>query len=103
MNGGARPARAGSARAERITRLLRPASAAFVGVSDDEQKYGSRLFRSTVELGFAGDLYAVNPRSGSYLGYDFLPSLSAIGHPVDLVVVAVPSSYCGEIVGEARE
>ena len=94
---------AAPSRSERIARMLRPGSAAFVGVSDDEQKYGSRLFRSTVELGFPGELYAVNPRPGSYLDYDFLPSLSSIGHPVDLVVVSVPSIHCGEIVAEARE
>jgi acetyltransferase len=83
--------------------MLEPRSVAIVGVSEDAQKYGTRLAKSAVEAGFDGDLFFVNPKKGEYLGHPFVPSLSSLGCPVDVVVISVPSHLCPEIVQEAGE
>jgi acetyltransferase len=86
-----------------MRQMLEPRSVAIVGVSEDAQKYGTRLARSTVEAGFQGDLFFVNPKPGEYMGHSFIPSLSSIGAPVDVVVVSVPSDLCPGVVQEAGE
>jgi acetyltransferase len=88
---------------ERMRQMLEPRSVAIVGVSEDAVKYGTRIARSTVEAGFEGDLFFVNPKPGEYMGHSFVPSLSSIGGPVDVVVVSVPSDLCPGVVQEAGE
>jgi acetate---CoA ligase (ADP-forming) len=90
-------------RTARMRQMLEPRSAAIVGVSEDPIKYGTRMARSAVEAGFDGDLYFVNPKPGEYMGHSFVPSLSSIGSPVDVVMVSVPSTLCPSVVEEAGE
>lgn len=83
-----------------LSRALHPRSVAIVGVSENDQKYASRLARTIVEGGFDGELHFVNPNPGSYLGHEFVPALSSIPGPVDLTIVSVPASKCAGVVEE---
>ncbi|WP_238173634.1 acetate--CoA ligase family protein [Kribbella speibonae] len=82
---------------------LRPRSVAVVGASSREDRYGSSLAYSIIEGGYAGELHLVGSSGGTYRGHEILPSLSAIGSPVDLVLVAVRADVCPAIVAEAGE
>lgn len=82
---------------------LRPRSVAIVGASDQQDRLGSSLAWCITEGGYAGELYLVGRSGGKLYGHEILPSLSAIGSPVDLVLVAVPASACPQIVAEAGE
>ena len=51
--------------------------------------------------GFAGEVFAINPKVESVLGRKAYPSLRALARPVDLVIFAVPAAACIEAVREA--
>jgi acetate---CoA ligase (ADP-forming) len=82
---------------------LRPRSVAVVGASSRGDRYGSGLAYSITKGGYAGELYLVGSSGGTYNGREILSSLSAIGAPVDLVLVAVRAEVCPDIVAEAGE
>ena len=81
-----------------IKALLSPRSIAVVGASDNTLKLGGgRLLKNLIESSFAGPLYPVNPNRTQVLSLPAFPAVSAIGKPVELVVIVVP----GEQVEEA--
>lgn len=88
-------------RRRRLRQMFAPRSVAVVGVSQDIGKVGTRTGQALIDAGFAGDIYFVNPKPGEFMGHNFVPSLAAIGKPVDLVVVAVPAARCPDVVEEA--
>jgi acetyltransferase len=70
--------------------LVSPASVGMVGASEREGSVGRIAFGNLLRGGFSGPIYAVNPRHAQVLGERAYPSLSAIGKPVDLAVIATP-------------
>lgn len=85
----------------RLDRLLRPSSVAVVGASPRPGSLGGVVLRGLKAGGFKGALFAVNPRHAEVEGVACLPSLSAIGVPVDLVVVATPAAITPGIIEDA--
>ena len=67
-----------------------PRSVAVIGVSADENAFGTRYLRALLKFGFKGKLYPVNPRAGSLLGVTVYPSIGDIPESVDLAVISVP-------------
>jgi acyl-CoA synthetase (NDP forming) len=67
-----------------------PKSVAVIGVSADENAFGTRYLRALLKFGFKGKLYPVNPRAGSLLGVKVYPSIGDIPDSVDLAVISVP-------------
>lgn len=86
-----------------LDRMLRPEHVAVVGVSDDEHKVGSRLFRYLDTHGYPGRLDPVHPSGGSVRGYQRVASLSEVEGSPDLVCVAVPSRFVLDVAREAVE
>jgi acetate---CoA ligase (ADP-forming) len=82
--------------------LLRPSSVAVVGASNRESP-GRRVITSLRDGGFAGKVYPVNPKYETVADLPCYPSVSAIGAPVDAVVLAVGGRHVPDIVGEAVE
>lgn len=87
-------------RSKNLERLLRPKSVAVVGASSDPARIGGRPIRYLREAGFQGPVYPVNPMRSEVQGLRSYPSVSAIGEPVDAVVVAVPAKAAVEAVRE---
>lgn len=91
--------------------FFQPGSVAVVGASADESSVGYALLRNLLygrirgpedrSLGFPGPVYAVNPKGGEILGQPVHESLSAIGEPVELMVVAIPPRFIPGIIDEA--
>ncbi|MEL7060147.1 MAG: GNAT family N-acetyltransferase, partial [Acidobacteriota bacterium] len=81
--------------------LLHPRSIAVVGASRDPSSVGFRILDALITGRFHGPVFPVNPKAdfvGSVRAY---PSLTAIDHPIDLVVVAVPARLVSAVVDEA--
>ena len=81
--------------------LFAPRSVAVVGASRDDQKLGHQVLRQSHRLGFAGTMYAVNPRferGGEVVGAFCAPDLSSIPEPIDLAFVAVPGPGVADVV-----
>ena len=71
--------------------LLRPASVAVVGASNDPTRIGGRPVRYLRAAGFAGRIYPVNPKHEEVQGLAAFPHVAAVPEAVDLAVVAVPA------------
>lgn len=80
-----------------LTRMMSPRHIAVVGVSDDEHKTGSRLFRYLSSHGFEGRLDAVHPAGGSIDGRPRSRSVRELDGSPDLVCVAVPASTVPQV------
>ncbi|MFJ7775928.1 acetate--CoA ligase family protein [Streptomyces yangpuensis] len=73
-----------------LTALFDPASVAVVGASDDPAKYGHAVASQALRAPGRRPVHLVNRRGGTVLGRTAATSLSAIGEPVELVVISVP-------------
>ena len=69
--------------------LFSPRSVAVIGASNDRNKWGNSTFRSLMD-NYKGDLYAVNNRVQSILGYPAYKKVSDIPGHVDLGVIVIP-------------
>ena len=81
--------------------LLRPRSVAVVGVRRDGTGIGAAVLSSIREGGFTGTVHVVHPVASLVCGVPASPGLAAIGHRVDLVVVAVPADQVLDVVAGA--
>jgi acyl-CoA synthetase (NDP forming)/RimJ/RimL family protein N-acetyltransferase len=80
--------------------LLAPASVAVVGASRRQGTVGRAILHNIVTGGFAGHVYAVNPRARHAEGVTCVPSVSDLPEPVDLAIVAVPAAAVRDVAEE---
>ena len=80
--------------------LLSPNSVAVIGASNDETKLGGMLVKNMLNAGFKGKLYPINPKGGEIIGLKAYPSVTDVGEPIDLAVVAVKAAL---VEGEVRK
>ena len=71
--------------------LLRPASVAVIGASNDRTRIGGRPIRYLRAAGFTGRVYPVNPKHREVQGIPAFPHIDDVPEAVDLAVVAVPA------------
>jgi acetate---CoA ligase (ADP-forming) len=75
-----------------LTHILRPTSIAVIGASRRPGTVGAAVFRNLLAGGFAGPVYPVNAAAAVVQSVLAYPTVEAIPGPVDLAVIAVPSS-----------
>lgn len=68
--------------------LFTPRGIAVIGASGSPGKAGNALMHALA--GYTGGLYPINPRGGVIAGHPAFPSVTDVGVPVDLAVLAVP-------------
>ncbi|MEX0786178.1 MAG: CoA-binding protein [Dehalococcoidia bacterium] len=86
-------------RAHPLDILFHPRSVAVVGASTT-QGPGGGFVTAIQEMGFAGDLYPVNPKAEEIQGLRCYPSLSAVPGDVDHVISCVPVPVVPQLVEE---
>lgn len=86
---------------ETLDALVRPRSIAILGASADVDKLNGRIVRYLKDKGYPGALYPVNPNAAEIQGLRCYPSLTAIGQPIDLVVIGVAAALTPHAVREA--
>lgn len=86
-----------------LNALFAPRSIAMYGASNRKDSVGQIVFTNILEGGFKGPIYAINPNHKTIQEKNAYKSLSAIGEPVDLVVVATPARTIPAIVEECGE
>ncbi|MHB9155219.1 MAG: CoA-binding protein [Endomicrobiales bacterium] len=74
---------------------------AVAGVSSDESKYGSRIFRDLLAAGY--DVAGINPRGGSVLGRKLYKDLREMEYVPDVVVMVVPPLVTEKLVDVCAE
>ncbi len=80
------------AAAQSIRNMLNPRSVAVIGASRHAGTIGAAILSNLRRNGFTGPIYPVNPKATEIDGVRAFPSVSAVGAPVDLAVIAVPAA-----------
>ena len=81
--------------------MFAPQSVAVIGATERAGSVGRSLLENL--RCFPGKLYPVNAKRPAVLGLQAWPSLSAIGSPVDLAVIATPASTVPSVIRECVE
>src|SRR5258706_7052811 len=81
--------------------LLAPRAIAVVGASQRRGR-GTGVVANLRDAGFAGEIFAVNPRYQDVLGYPCLPSVRDLPASVDCLVVAVAADAACDVLEEAQ-
>ena len=74
----------------RFLGLFEPESIAVVGASESPLKWGFRILFNTLEGGYKGTIYPVNPKRETILGMRAYPSVAELPEAPDLAMVVVP-------------
>jgi len=87
-----------------VAELVAPRSVAVIGASEDQTKFGGRLYRMLLKHGYAGAVYPINPHRAELFGRKTYPDIRATPQPPEMVVMAVPRprvlgmvAHCAEI------
>ena len=83
--------------------LLRPRSVAVVGAGHRPGSIGRSILLNIRDAGFAGTLHAVNPHVADIEGIPSVPTLAALPHAPDLVVVTVPADAVLDVARESGQ
>lgn len=83
-----------------VQRLLAPRSIAIIGASAERTKPGGRLFHYLLKHGYAGQIYPVNPRAESIMGYTSYPSVAELPETPDLACILTPSATVPDVVAQ---
>ncbi|MBM4287612.1 MAG: bifunctional acetate--CoA ligase family protein/GNAT family N-acetyltransferase [Deltaproteobacteria bacterium] len=83
-----------------LDKFFNPQAVAIVGASPRKGSIGNYLIRNLQRDGFPGKIYPINPNHETIDGLAAYPSLTSIGSPVDLAVIAVPIAGVPEIIRE---
>ncbi len=86
---------------EAMRSLLDPKAVAVVGASQRRGR-GTNVVANLRDCGFAGEIFAVNPRYQDVLGFKCFPSVSDLPASVDCLVVAVAADAACDILEEAH-
>jgi acyl-CoA synthetase (NDP forming) len=87
-------------RHEQFEALFEPACLAIIGASDSPLKWGYRILYNTLEGGYTGRLYGVNPKHDRILDVPCFPSITALPETPDLAMIAVPPLFVLDAVRE---
>ena len=86
-----------------LDRLFAPQAIAVFGASKRPEAVGARVFDNLRNSGFSGPIYAINPKYKHLYHQPCYPSITAIGKPVDLAVIATPAKTIPEIIHACGE
>ena len=78
--------------------LLRPASVAVIGASNDPTRIGGRPIRYLRDARYGGRVYPVNPRHAQVQGLPAFTGIAEVPEAPDLAIVAVPAPSVAETV-----
>ncbi|MFZ2024856.1 MAG: acetate--CoA ligase family protein [Microgenomates group bacterium] len=87
--------------ASQLSSVFSPTSVALVGASAKAGSVGNNLMKNLVGSGFKGVVYPVNPTSQTIEGIASVSSITAIGSPIDLAIIAVRADLVRSVVEEA--
>jgi len=86
-----------------LDRLFAPRAIAVFGASERSDAVGGRVYDNLRTAGFTGPIYAINPKYSNVYQQPCYPSITAIGKPIDLAVIATPAASIPEIIHACGE
>lgn len=82
-------------------KLFSPRSIAIVGASNKKGTIGNVLVKNITKLGYAGEVFFVNPSYNILNWKRCYKSLENIKRPVDLAIIAIPAKFVIETIEKA--
>lgn len=70
--------------------LLNPRSVAVIGASEDQSKFGGRLYKTLLQHRYTGAVYPINPGRDTLFGLKTFPNVDATPEAPDMVIMALP-------------
>src|SRR5512143_3468846 len=90
---------------KKLDAFFNPRSVAVIGATKKVDKAGHVIFKNfaTNKLRgvFKGELYPVNPREDSILGFKCYPSVNEVPGKIELIIIIVPAQAAPSIIEEA--
>lgn len=86
-----------------LSALLRPASVAIVGASEDVRRFGGAAIHNLIAHGYEGEIFPVTPTRNEVFGRPAVPRLWDLPHAVDTAIVIVSADASLGVVAEAAE
>jgi len=83
-----------------LGKLLRPQAIAIVGASPREGSVAGTILRNLQACGFAGDIYPVNPKHETVLGFTCYSSIEQLPESTDLAILAINRNLVLQAVEE---
>lgn len=87
-----------------LARFFNPRSAAFVGATEDQTKFGGRCIAGLLRFGYGGRVFPINPKRATLFGMPCFPNVEALPEAPDHVGIALPGDaaldaleQCGRI------
>jgi len=74
-----------------LAKLLNPKSVAVIGASEDQTKFGGRLYKTLIRHGYKGTIYPINPGRQSLFDIKTFPDIVAVPDVLDMVIMALPT------------
>ncbi|MBW2251945.1 MAG: CoA-binding protein, partial [Deltaproteobacteria bacterium] len=74
-----------------LEKVLNAKSVAIIGASKDETKRGYQAIRTLFEERYEGNIYPVNPKENSILGFKCYKNVNDIKGSVDMALIATPA------------
>ena len=84
-------------------RIFHPRRLAIVGVSSEGTGFGAGMLGSLLEIGFAGEIFPVNPRGGEVFGLKIYPSIEDIPGEIDFAIICIGAKYVPSALAACRE
>jgi acyl-CoA synthetase (NDP forming) len=89
--------------AHRLDPLLRPASVAVIGASNNNDSMGEWSLRNLLKGRYQGDIYPINPKYDEVQGVKCYASLADLPTAPDLVIFAVSDRWVESVLDQAIE
>lgn len=83
-----------------LAKLLKPEAVAIVGASPRDGSVAGTILRNLQACGFAGDIYPVNPKYETVLGFTCYPSIEKLPESTDLAILAINRTLVLQAVDE---
>jgi acyl-CoA synthetase (NDP forming) len=78
--------------------IFKPRTIAFIGASNNPAKWGGMLIQSTMQSGFKGKIFPVNPKEKRICGLPVYADITDIPDDVDLAVFTVQAAHMPQIM-----
>jgi acyl-CoA synthetase (NDP forming) len=85
-----------------MEKIFTPRSVAFVGASNNKQKWGGIVFRNLRVGGYEGEIYPVNPGEQEVQGHKAYPTVSSIPGDVDLAIFTIPANRIPDSISDCQ-
>lgn len=75
---------------DKLKLIFEPRSIAFLGATDNQTKWGFRIFANIVLNGYQGRMYPINPTKEEILGKKVYRTIGELPEIPDLAVIVIP-------------